>query len=91
RYPERAELRAVLAVCLFGVGSWSAAWAEYEGRLSDPRVSRHLISTDRPRWQGEDLAGRTILLQSEQGFGDTIQFVRYAPMVKARGGRVILR
>ncbi len=91
RYPERAELRAVLAVCLFGFGSWSAAWAEYEGRLSDPRVSRHLISTDRPRWQGEDLAGRTILLQSEQGFGDTIQFVRYAPMVKARGGRVILR
>ncbi|MES5481646.1 tetratricopeptide repeat protein [Bradyrhizobium sp. INPA03-11B] len=91
RYPMRAELRAVLAVCLFGVGSWSAAWAEYEGRLSDPRVSKHLISTDRPRWQGEDLAGRTILLQSEQGFGDTLQFVRYAPMVKARGGRVILR
>lgn len=91
RYPTRTELRSVLAVCLFGVGNWSAAWAEYEGRLSDPRVNRHLISTDRPRWQGEDLAGRTILLQSEQGFGDTFQFVRYAPMVKARGGRVILR
>ncbi|WP_420969878.1 tetratricopeptide repeat protein [Bradyrhizobium sp. B120] len=91
RYPTRTELRTVLAVCLFGVGNWSAAWAEYEGRLSDPRVNRHLISTDRPRWQGEDLAGRTILLQSEQGFGDTLQFVRYAPMVKARGGRVILR
>ncbi|WP_244066673.1 tetratricopeptide repeat protein [Bradyrhizobium sp. Ce-3] len=91
RYPMRAELRTVLAVCLFGIGDWSAAWAEYEGRLSDPRVNKHLIPTDRPRWQGEDLAGRTILLQSEQGFGDTIQFVRYAPMVKARGGRVILR
>ncbi|MGY3696648.1 tetratricopeptide (TPR) repeat protein [Bradyrhizobium sp. USDA 3240] len=91
RYPTRTELRTVLAVCLFGVGNWSAAWAEYEGRLSDTRVNRHLISTDRPRWQGEDLAGRTILLQSEQGFGDTLQFVRYAPMVKARGGRVILR
>ncbi|MGN1289593.1 MAG: tetratricopeptide repeat protein [Bradyrhizobium sp.] len=91
RYPMRAELRAVLAVCLFGVGSWSAAWAEYEGRLSDPRVSKHLVSTDRPRWQGEDFAGRTILLQSEQGFGDTLQFVRYASMVKARGGHVVLR
>ncbi|WP_076862725.1 tetratricopeptide repeat protein [Bradyrhizobium mercantei] len=91
RYPMRTELRTVLAVCLFGIGDWSAAWAEYEGRLSDPRVNKHLIPTDRPRWQGEDLAGKTILLQSEQGFGDTLQFVRYASPVKARGGRVILR
>jgi tetratricopeptide (TPR) repeat protein len=91
QHPKWEKLRTVLAVCLFGVGDWPAAWAEYEGRLSDPRVSKHLLPTDRPRWQGEDLTGKTILLQSEQGFGDTIQFVRYASMVKARGGRVILR
>ncbi|WP_051334571.1 tetratricopeptide repeat protein [Bradyrhizobium sp. Ai1a-2] len=91
RHPKQDQLRTVLAVCLFGVGDWPAAWAEYEGRLSDPRVSKHLLRTDRPRWLGEELAGKTILLQSEQGFGDTLQFVRYAPMVKARGGRVILR
>ena len=91
RHPKREELRTVLAVCLFGVGDWPAAWREYEGRLADPRVNKVLMSTDRPRWQGEDLAGRTIVLQSEQGYGDTLQFVRYAPMVKARGGRVILR
>lgn len=90
-YPSREDLRTVLAVCLFGTRDWPAAWSEYEGRLSDPRVKKCLVPTDRPRWQGEDLAGKTILLQSEQGYGDTLQFVRYAPMVKARGGQVILR
>jgi tetratricopeptide (TPR) repeat protein len=90
RHPESDKLRTVLAVCLFAGGDWSAAWAEYEGRLLDPRVSNGLLPTDRPRWQGEDLTGKTILLQSEQGYGDILQFVRYAPMVKARGGRVIL-
>ncbi len=42
----------------------------------------------RPRWTGEDLHGQTILLHYEQGLGDTLQFIRFAPLVKARGGRV---
>jgi hypothetical protein len=45
---------------------------------------------NRPRWNGEDLAGQTILLHSEQGLGDTLQFVRFAPHVKRRGGRVVV-
>jgi hypothetical protein len=42
------------------------------------------------QWNGEDIAGRTILLHGEQGFGDTIQALRYVPLVAARGGRVLL-
>ena len=43
-----------------------------------------------PLWQGEDFAGRTLLLHFEQGMGDTIQFIRYLPMIRERGGRVVL-
>jgi RNA polymerase sigma factor (sigma-70 family) len=64
---------------------------EYEHRLSNPQLAGWLLPTDRPRWQGEEFGGKTILLQSEQGYGDTLQFVRYAPLVKARGGHVVLR
>ncbi len=45
----------------------------------------------RAPWDGSSLAGRTILLHTEQGLGDTIQFVRYASLVKERGGTVLLR
>lgn len=44
----------------------------------------------KPQWQGEPLKGRTILLHAEQGFGDTIQFARYVPLVAEAGGRVVL-
>ena len=45
----------------------------------------------KPRWEGEDISGKTILLHSEQGFGDTIHFGRYAAKIaKERGGKVII-
>jgi tetratricopeptide (TPR) repeat protein len=91
RHPDRAELHGLLGSCLFAAGDWPAAWTEYEWRLKEPQLAKHLLPTEQPRWQGEEIAGKTILLQSEQGYGDVLQFVRYAPMVKARGARVILR
>src|SRR5262249_21891445 len=45
---------------------------------------------NQPRWNGAPLEGRTILLHAEYGFGDTLQFIRYASLVKERGGRVLV-
>ncbi|HMA52181.1 MAG TPA: tetratricopeptide repeat-containing glycosyltransferase family protein, partial [Magnetospirillaceae bacterium] len=46
---------------------------------------------DRPQWQGGEVAGKTVLVHAEQGFGDSIQFCRYVPMLAARGARVVLQ
>ena len=50
----------------------------------------HRRNFGRPLWRGEPLGRKTILLYAEQGYGDTIQFVRYVPLVAALGARVIL-
>ncbi len=59
------------------------------GRIQNS--ARNPLPSDRPLWRGEDLSGKTILLRCEQGFGDTLQFARYAPAVKACGAEVILQ
>lgn len=71
-------------------GRLQEGWRDFEARWS---VATSDVSSRRyeaPRWQGEALAGRTLLLHAEQGFGDTIQFVRFIPAIVARGGDVIL-
>ena len=69
-------------------GDYERGWPEYEWRWRCR--GRPVPGFTQPRWQGNDLAGRTILLYAEQGLGDTLQFVRYAPLVKRRGGTVLL-
>jgi hypothetical protein len=72
------------------LGADFSGWAEYEWRWKFEYFQSRSPKFQRPQWGGEDLNGRTILLHAEQGFGDTIQFVRYAGMVAARGGKIIL-
>jgi Flp pilus assembly protein TadD len=83
--PDSADAHNNLGLALLLKGDYAAAWPHHEYR-AQPWTNRFRM----PAWKGEDLAGGRILLHAEQGFGDTLQFVRYTPLVAARGGRVVL-
>jgi tetratricopeptide (TPR) repeat protein len=72
-------------------GNFKEGWAEQEWRWQCKGFPSPRRNFSQPMWDGRDLKGKTILLHAEQGFGDTIQFVRYAPMIADRGGRVVLQ
>lgn len=88
--PELAEARANRAVLLLLLGRLGEGWREYEWRWRVAGFTTPKRAFPAPAWDGEPLAGRTILIHAEQGLGSAIQFVRYVPMVTARGGRVVL-
>ncbi|TWH47597.1 tetratricopeptide repeat protein [Sporomusa sp. KB1] len=70
-------------------GDLARGFAEYEWRTKVNRYRHFYEGFDsRPRWDGENFAGKRLLVYDEQGFGDTLQFCRYLPLVKARGGIV---
>jgi len=72
-------------------GDFARGWEEYEWRWKRDSLARTVRDFRRPLWRGDQpLEGKTILLHSEQGFGDSIQFCRYVPRIAARGARVLL-
>jgi tetratricopeptide (TPR) repeat protein len=85
--PDYARAHFGHALALLKSGDFERGWVEYEWRWRDCQTPRADLAV--PAWQGE-MFGGTILLHAEQGFGDTLQFVRLVPLVAARGGRVIL-
>jgi tetratricopeptide (TPR) repeat protein len=85
--PDYAEAHFNRACALLLTGELYEGWREYEWRFAVARYDRRF---DQPLWSGEPLAGAGILIHAEQGFGDTLQFVRYVPAVAERGGRIVL-
>ncbi len=87
---DLAELHCNLGMALLLTGEFEEGWRGYEWRLKS--AIRHRAARDfpQPRWNGEPLAGKTILLHAEQGFGDTLQFIRYVRPVAERGATVIV-
>jgi Flp pilus assembly protein TadD len=86
--PGNPKARVNAAMMLLLRGEFGAGWRDYEWRRRGMTVSIHGRAI--PAWQGQSFRGQTLLLHCEQGFGDSIQFVRYASAAKERGGRVVL-
>jgi hypothetical protein len=93
-YDRAIEIQPNLAVAKFNkalalllTGRFEEGWPLYESRVVQGR-----LSLPQPPWLGgKDIGGRTVLLHSEQGLGDTLQFCRYANLVKDKQARVVLR
>jgi hypothetical protein len=87
--PDAADLRLNEAIAMLALGMWPEGWEQLEARFS---FGEDYFPENVPHWRGEtDIAGKSILLHAEQGLGDTLQFIRYVPLVAALGAHVVLR
>jgi Tfp pilus assembly protein PilF len=83
--PDHPGVRSARGTALLKAGNYVAGWEEHEWRWKTPAARP--LTFDKPLWDGSPLNGRTLLVTTEQGFGDILQFVRFVPKVE---GRVIL-
>jgi tetratricopeptide (TPR) repeat protein len=65
-------------------GDYENGFAKYETRMGLKEHAKQHYSFDKPRWQGEDIDGKTLFVYVEQGMGDTLQFIRFLPVIKKR-------
>src|ERR1700744_3402121 len=88
--PDNAEIDWNVAILHLVIGNFAAGWAGREARWKRVPRSPYPEFTQ-PKWLGQEaVEGKTIVVCTDEGLGDTIHFVRYVPMLAARGARVIL-
>jgi Tfp pilus assembly protein PilF len=88
--PDFAEAHTSLAHALLQNGDFAEGWAAYEWRWQTRSMLAGRRNFTQPQWRGEAGGGRSLLIHAEQGFGDTLQFCRFASQAAARGFRVTL-
>ncbi len=86
--PGHNEAAWERGIILRSMGRFEEGWPDFEARWKRNHKKEPVYGA--PRWEGQDLNGKTILISEEQGYGDTILCIRYLPLVKARGARVLL-
>jgi tetratricopeptide (TPR) repeat protein len=87
RSPEEIDARVDRALVLLTLGRYDEGFTDYELRSQLPHFAERMDRT-RQRWDGSDPAGKAIVIINDQGMGDLIQFIRYAPLLADRGARV---
>ena len=88
--PEDAAVHFNLGLALLRAGRLREGFLEYEWRWQVQQFAAQRREFSQPLWNGEPLHGRRILIYGEQGAGDAIEFVRYAPLVRSAGGEVVV-
>ena len=88
--PDSAEAHWNLSLCYLQMGQFEKGWALHGWQQKTTALGLEARDFSQPQWQGDALAGKTILLHADHGFGDAVQFVRYATEVARLGARVIV-
>jgi|TARA_B100000959_G_scaffold35932_1_gene34495 tetratricopeptide (TPR) repeat protein len=88
-YPDYVTAHVNLGMCYLLTGEYDKGWKEYEWRLKlDSKHYKHKF--DKPQWNGEALDGKRLLVVCEQGFGDSIQFIRFTKILSDEGAKIIV-
>jgi len=88
--PDHPTAPFNLAVAYLLMGDYARGWPQYETRWNYEHLAGTLPKFDQPRWTGQDITGKTVLIIGEQGHGDNIQFVRFVADISARGAQSVL-
>ncbi len=89
--PDNPEARYNRAHALIVTGAWLKGWTDHECRWALPGYANYHVLPRLPMWKGQPLAGKSLLVDHEQGFGDTIMLLRYHEMLTAEGANVVWR